>query len=149
MPPPARFGAYRLDPADERLWRGSAAVPLGPKAFQVLRHLVERPGRLVTKEELLRAVWPGTAISDAALTRCIRELRQTLGDAARSPTFIATVHRRGFRFTAAVDGPEPVIRHASRPSRSRQEVCKRGQAASLRLTFFPFIATPSTNCFPA
>jgi len=62
--------------------------------------LAERPGQVVTKEELFRIVWPDTAVSDAALTSCIMELRQALQDDARRPRFIETVHRRGFRFLA-------------------------------------------------
>src|SRR5262249_32223380 len=69
---------FRLDPADERVWRGPQPLAVRPKTFAVLRHLVERAGRLVTKNELLDAVWPGTAVSDSVLKSCIRELRHVL-----------------------------------------------------------------------
>lgn len=88
--------------ADERLWRGEEAVRLTNKAFGVLRHLAERPARLVTKDELLDAVWPGTSVSEAAMTVCIRELRRALGDDAQAPRFIETVRGRGYRFIAPV-----------------------------------------------
>ena len=97
-----RFGAYRLDPAEERLWRGEEVVRLTAKTFSVLRYLVERSGRLVTKEELFKALWPETAVSDAALTRCICELREGLCDDPRAPHYVETVHRRGFRFISKV-----------------------------------------------
>ena len=100
-----RFGPYRLDPAEERIWRGQEIVKLTPKTFSVLRYLAERPQRVVTKEELFNALWPETAVSDAALTRCIHELREALTDDARSPHYVETVHRRGFRFV----GPPPDV----------------------------------------
>jgi pimeloyl-ACP methyl ester carboxylesterase len=100
-----RFGPYRLDPAEERIWRGQEVVKLTPKTFSVLRYLAERPKRVVTKEELFNALWPETAVSDAALTRCIHELREALTDDARSPHYVETVHRRGFRFI----GPAPDV----------------------------------------
>jgi DNA-binding winged helix-turn-helix (wHTH) protein/tetratricopeptide (TPR) repeat protein len=94
------FPPFRLDADDERLCRDAQAVPLRPKTFAVLRHLAERPGRLVTKEEIFGAVWPGTTVTEDTLTKSIRELRIALGDDAREPRFIATVHGRGFRFIA-------------------------------------------------
>ena len=94
------FGPFRLDVADERLWRGEDAVRLTNKAFRVLRHLAENPARLVTKNELLDAVWPDTNVSEAAMTVCIRELRRVLEDDARDPRFIETVRGRGYRFQA-------------------------------------------------
>ena len=75
---------------------------LTPKAFQVLRYVVERPGQLVTKEELFRGVWADTVVSDAALTMCIQEIRKALQDDAKSPQYLETVHRRGFRFIGEV-----------------------------------------------
>src|SRR5262245_12644435 len=97
-----QFGEYRLDPTDERLWRGDRALRLPPRAFAVLRYLVEHADRLVTKDELLSALWPGAAVGDAVLAVSISELRQTLRDAARTPRFIETVHRRGYRFHGPV-----------------------------------------------
>jgi pimeloyl-ACP methyl ester carboxylesterase len=105
-----RFGPYRLDASEERIWRGQELVKLTPKSFSVLRYLAERPKRLITKEELFTALWPGTAVSDAALTRCIREIREALTDDARSTHYIETAHRRGFRFVgppAEVSQPTP------------------------------------------
>ena len=96
------FGAYRLDPDDERLWRGKQVVRLTSKALQVLWQLAARSQQLVTKDELFASVWPETAVSDAALTSSIRELRRALQDNPKRPTYIETVHRRGFRFLKAV-----------------------------------------------
>ena len=95
----SRFGRYCLHPT-QGLTRGNVEVRVTPKSLALLRTLVERPGQVVTKEELFRVVWPDTAVSDAALSSCIMELRQALQDDARRPRFIETVHRRGFRFLA-------------------------------------------------
>lgn len=97
-----RFPPFLLDAESGQLWRGTDPIPLRPKAYAVLRHLAERPGRLVTKDELLDAVWPGTHVSDGVLKVCVRELRQALGDTAKTPSFIETLHRRGYRFVGEV-----------------------------------------------
>jgi len=99
------FGPYRLDLAGARLWRGKQEVKLTGKAFAVLRHLVTHAGALVTKDELFQAVWSETVVSEAALTSCIKELRQVLRDQAQERRYIETVHRRGFRFLPAVTTP--------------------------------------------
>jgi DNA-binding winged helix-turn-helix (wHTH) protein/predicted ATPase len=114
------FGPFRLDVTNERLWKGLQSIPLRPKAFAVLRHLVERPGQLVTKQQLLEAVWPATFVSDAVLKDSIRQVREALGDDPASPRYIETAHRRGYRFVAQIsDTPvaerEPVGRPKGRP----------------------------------
>jgi len=96
------FGDFRIDLEDERLWRGPEALPLSPKAFALLRHLLAHAGQLVTKRALFDAVWPDTAVGDSVLTVAIGELRRALGDDPRAPRFIETVHRRGYRFLAAI-----------------------------------------------
>lgn len=92
------FGPFRFDLADECLWRGTQAISLRPKAFAVLKLLVEHPGRLVTTQQVLDTVWPGTFVGDAVLKDNIRQLRDALDDDARSPHYIETAHRRGYRF---------------------------------------------------
>src|SRR5215813_13020389 len=99
------FADFRLDPANACLWRGTQPVALTPKAFDVLQYLVTHADRLVTKDTLLDAVWPELAISDVVVRVAIGELRRALGDTAQAPRFIATVHRRGYRFVA------PVVEH--------------------------------------
>ena len=95
------FGPFALDPANACLWRGTEAVALSPKVFDVLHYLVQHPDRLVTKDELLDAVWPETAVTDAVVRVTIGALRKALDDTA-PPRFIATVPRRGYRFLASV-----------------------------------------------
>src|SRR5262249_59614278 len=115
--PQWRLGDFRLDPDNACLWRGTQPIALPPKAFDVLHYLVTHPDRLVTKDTLLDAVWPETAISDVVVRIAIGELRRALGDTAQAPRFIATVHRRGYRFVAPVteDTPHPPAPRAPVP----------------------------------
>jgi DNA-binding winged helix-turn-helix (wHTH) protein len=94
------FAPYRFDPLAGCLWRGDEPVALRPKAWELLRFLVERPGLLVTKDEIHAAVWGEAIVSDDTLTHTLAELRHALSDDARTPRFIETVHRRGVRFIA-------------------------------------------------
>src|SRR5262245_29713677 len=91
------FAPFRLDLRNQCLWRDDRVITLTPKAYAVLLCLLKHHGQLVTKEELLNAVWPETYVTDAALKVCIGELRKALGDDARQPRFIETSHRRGYR----------------------------------------------------
>jgi DNA-binding winged helix-turn-helix (wHTH) protein len=101
------FASFRLDPGNACVWHGTEMLPLTPKAFTVLQCLVAHAGQLVTKEVLLAAVWPGMAVSEGVLKVCLSEIRKALGDTVRTPRFIATVHRRGYRFIAPVTEAEP------------------------------------------
>src|SRR5215813_4029678 len=106
------FGPFCLDLSNECLWRGSQAIKLRPKAFAVLEYLVGHSGRLVTKEELLNAVWPGTFVGEAVLKVAIREIREALDDDPASPSFIETAHRRGYRFIGQI-GESPKMHAVS------------------------------------
>src|SRR5713101_4060411 len=96
------FGPYRLDLASARLWRGKQEVRLTGKAFAVLGHLATHAGELVTKDELFQAVWPETVVSEAALTSCIKELREVLRDQAQERRYIETGSWRGFGFIGQI-----------------------------------------------
>ena len=96
------FGPFVLDPVSGMLVRDGVPVPLTPRALQVLEYLARRPGRLVSKTELLDAVWEGTFVGDGALKVCVREIRKALGDDAKRPAYVETAHRRGYRFIARV-----------------------------------------------
>ena len=87
--------------------RGDTVVPLTPKLLDLLLHLLDHAGELVTKEALLDAIWPDANVTDNALTQAISELRQALGDDPSSPRYIKTVARRGYRFIAAVTPNAP------------------------------------------
>jgi DNA-binding winged helix-turn-helix (wHTH) protein/tetratricopeptide (TPR) repeat protein len=132
------FDTFRLNRRDERLWRGQEVVPLHPKTFAVLCCLVQQAGQLVTKDTLLEAVWPETSVSDSVLQVAIRQLRQVLGDQARTPRFIETVYGRGYRFIAPVRAPgapgEPVVlgvRRAAPAPRFRRPRHFVGRTAAL------------------
>lgn len=99
------FGPFRLDESNECLWRGTHPLDLRPKAFAILRFLLDHPGHLVTKQQLLDAVWSGTFVTDAVLKDSIRQLREVLEDDAKSPQFIETLHRRGYRFIGQIAPP--------------------------------------------
>jgi len=96
------FSTFRLDAINDRLSRDGKAIRLTPKAFSVLRYLAEHSDQLVTKEVLLKTLWPNISVTDAVLTVCIGEIRKALGDKPSQPKFIETVHRRGYRFLAPV-----------------------------------------------
>ncbi len=119
------FPPFRLDLLNEQLWCEHQLVPLRPKTFAVLRFLVEHAGRLLTKEELLKGVWPDTRVSEGILKGYIRDLREVLGDNAQHPRFIETVPRRGHRFIGQVVnrqhalGSETIAESRSQESESR------------------------------
>jgi eukaryotic-like serine/threonine-protein kinase len=96
----ALFGPFRFDLTDRTLTRNGIEVRLPPRALLILAHLLERPGRIVSKQELVDAVWKDAFVGETSLTEAIGVLRQALGDAASDSTYIQTVHRRGYRFVA-------------------------------------------------
>ena len=101
---PIHGSAPRVDEANECIWWGDRRIDLAPKAFLVLRRLMQQPHQIVAKSILLDAAWPATHVSDGVLTVAINQLRDALGDDARQPRFIETVHRRGYRWIGTVAG---------------------------------------------
>src|SRR6266850_3866380 len=102
-----KFRSFRLDPANQCLWRGEKRVPITPKAFDVLRYLVEHPGRLVTQDEILEALWPETYVNPELIKKYILGIRKVLGDRHDKPEFIETIPKRGYRFMAPVSDEIP------------------------------------------
>ncbi len=96
------FGPFRLTRTPLRLWRGRREVRLQPRQLAVLRYLVEHADAVVSREELLQAVWKGTVVTSAALQVCVRAIRAALGDEVETPRYIATVGREGYRFIGQV-----------------------------------------------
>jgi Tol biopolymer transport system component/DNA-binding winged helix-turn-helix (wHTH) protein len=101
------FQSFRLDTANHLLLHGDERVSLTPKAFDVLRYLVERAGRLVTQDELLESLWPETYVNQEVLRKYILEIRKALGDRPDNPEFIETITKRGYRFVAMVTEDDP------------------------------------------
>ncbi len=99
----------RLDLRNQRLEQQGRVVELRPKSWELLKYMAARPAQLLGKEELVQAVWGDTVVTDASLNQAVRELRKALGDDARSPRYIETVHRRGFRFLVEPAGAEGAI----------------------------------------
>src|SRR5258706_1247688 len=95
-----QFKGYTLDIARTALRAADHEVELRPKSFEVLRYLLENADRTVTKEELLKAVWPNVIVTDHVLAHCVSEVRQAIGDLDQA--IIKTIPRRGYRFTAPV-----------------------------------------------
>lgn len=113
------FGPFTADLDTGELWKDGVRVPLQQQPFQVLVALLERPGALVTAGELQRRLWSeGTHVAfERGLASALRKLREALGDNARSPVYIETLARRGYRFIAPVSVPAPVAA-TTRPNRT-------------------------------
>src|SRR5262249_27416318 len=98
-----RFQSFRLDPINHCLWRRDERVAMTPKAFDLLRYLVEHAERLVTQQELLEALWPSTHVTPDVVKKYVLELRKVLGDRSDEPIFIRTFPRRGYQFVARIE----------------------------------------------
>lgn len=113
------FGPFRLDLADGLLSRDGEEIRLPPRALALLQHLVERAGRIVSKQSLMDVAWKDAHVSETSLTEAIGLVRQALGDDPQKPEYIQTVHRRGYRFIAAIatEAPAstPPLQGRSRP----------------------------------
>ena len=96
------FGEYALDAATHELTRGGKAVPVEPQVFDLIVFLIENRERVVSREDIIDAVWAGRIVSDSAISSRIKTARQALGDNGRTQTVIKTVHGKGFRFIAKV-----------------------------------------------
>jgi predicted ATPase len=104
-----QFESFRLDTSNECLWQNRVQINLPPKPFAVLRYLVENPGRLISHNELLDALWPETYVQPQVLRTYMLDLRKVLGDDPARPRFIQTLPKRGYCFVAQVmdaSGPE-------------------------------------------
>jgi DNA-binding winged helix-turn-helix (wHTH) protein len=100
-----RFGPFRLEAA-KQLWQGDQLMNLRRQSLATLRYLAERPHQLVTKEELLKQLWPGIYVSSTVVKVCVREIRQALGDEAAKPQFVETVGVKGYRFIKHVNSSQ-------------------------------------------
>src|SRR5262249_1194561 len=101
------FHAFRLDTVNHCVWQGHERLALAPKAFDVLRYLVEHADRLVTQDEILEALWPETYVNPEVVKQYVLGIRKVLGDDSNKPIFVATFPRRGYQFVASVreEGP--------------------------------------------
>lgn len=120
-----QFGECKIDPHRRELSRDGSPCHLTPKAFDLLVALIEQRPRVLSKQELIDRIWPDAFVADVNLTVLIAEIRAALGDHARQPRFLRTMHRRGYAFTgdvtetkggvtSAVGGKAAVIRIGTR-----------------------------------
>ena len=116
-----QFADYELDTAARRLARGTHEIHLSPKAFELLKTLVEERPRALSKQELLDKVWPGVFVSDASLARAVSEIRDAIAGHSRSDGFLQTVHGFGYRFATA--GVTERVEPSTRGEPSREPVC--------------------------
>ena len=131
-----RFGAFELDPGLYTLRRDGSDLDIQPKVLDLLLYLVVRRGRVVPKEEILKALWPGVAATDDVLSRAIHAARQAVGDDGGQQSIIQTMRRRGFRFIATVDpsdSRQPALTRATTEARpTRQGPAFVGREHELR-----------------
>jgi DNA-binding winged helix-turn-helix (wHTH) protein len=133
--PVYRFGRFRVDTREQQLTREGAAISITPKVFDTLVTFLRNPGRLLTKVDLLQAVWPDTAVEEANLTVNVSTLRRLLA-AKGQPPCIETVPRRGYRFVLPVDiesvsEPRPTVARRDKPATVRaQELYARAKRAA-------------------
>jgi DNA-binding winged helix-turn-helix (wHTH) protein/pimeloyl-ACP methyl ester carboxylesterase len=150
------FGPFRLELSEHRLMRKGHSIPLTGKAFDTLRVLLERHGRLVSKQDLMNAVWPETRVEDNNLDRNISALRKTLGEQDTGQPFIETVPRVGYRFVAPVNTIAPKLMNRRAEDRqpefpSRQEIRFCVTPDKVRLAYatvgcgYPIVRV--ANCF--
>ena len=112
-----RFSDFTLDADEHRLLRGSEEIYLPPRTFETLLYLVERHGHLIKKNELLDTLWADAFVTENALTRCVKEVREALQDDAHQPRYIRTFPRVGYKFIAEVEEVSPPL-----PSHAREEI---------------------------
>src|SRR5580658_826253 len=109
------FGQFVLDPRRRTLSRADSIISLTPKAFDLLLFFVQKPNRLVTKDELLQAVWGDTFVEEGNLTQYISHVRKALGANSEDARLIVTLARKGYQFTAPVIVAEAtdIAKHAT------------------------------------
>lgn len=122
------FGEWTLDPTSGELSRGTETARLQDQALQVLLALLERPGQVVTREELIARLWPQVVVDyDTSLKSIVRKLRLALGDAAEQPRYIETLPRKGYRLVAAVVAADAVAPNSAAPVSARAPVVRRAR----------------------
>ena len=103
-----RFGLYEIDLVSQELRKSGVKIKIQEQPFQILALLLERPGEIVTREEIQKRLWTGDTFVDfdLGLNSAVKKLRQVLGDESDNPRFVETLYRRGYRFLAPVHGSE-------------------------------------------
>lgn len=124
------FSDYALDLQRCAVMRGGQEIPLRPKAFDVLRYLAEHAGRIISKEELIRATWPNVFVTDDSLVHCIKDIRAALCD--ESHAIIKTMPRRGYLFAAELSDRRRNEQQSSIGTRGQQNTfCRTSDGINL------------------
>ena len=130
-----RFAGFSLDISNQCLWQNGSQIALAPKPFAVLRYLTENPGRLITHDELLDALWPDTFVQPQVLRTYVLELRKLLGDDARQPRFIQSLPKRGYCFVAPVNEGAHAVNGSNGGAKSIALVGRTKELESLNRLF--------------
>ena len=131
------FDEFVLDPTAFTLTRSGCAVPLEPKAFDLLRYIVERPNRIVTKRELLDAIWKDVAVTDNVLARAVLLVRKAIGDDARAAKYVQTVPTRGYKFVARRARPSDA--EGEFDSTLEHDRAEQAAASPIAIAVLPFV----------
>jgi TolB-like protein/DNA-binding winged helix-turn-helix (wHTH) protein/Tfp pilus assembly protein PilF len=135
---PTRFGTFEVEPRAGELRKHGLKIRLQEQPFQLLLTLLERPGEVITRDELQKRIWPGTFVDfENSLNKAINKLREALGDSADTPRFIETLPRRGYRFIAPIQVTRAPSKRARRGVQWRWPLAVAGGAtvALLALLF--------------
>ena len=132
-----RFGTFEVDVRARELRKGGIRIRLQDQPFEILMVMLERPGEVVTREELRLRLWPaGTFVDfEHSLNAAIKRLRAALGDDADNPRFVETLHRRGYRFIASVESDGQLVRNLQMV---RPPGFKAADSVNVRLVVLPF-----------
>ena len=147
------FQVFRLDTANQCLWRGQERLAIPPKPYDMLRYMVENSGRLVTQDEFLEKLWPETYVNPELIRKYILDIRKILGDRPDKPEFIETVTKRGYRFIAQVvddSAAEPAdlnrsdatAAHAIEESQGHEAFRFEHQRSPLKRSLWKFVFLP-------
>src|SRR5579871_5266186 len=127
------FGPFRIDAEQRLLLRDEKPVPLSPKAFDLLIVLAQRSGQIVTKDDLMKLLWPDTFVEESNLGQHVFQLRKALGDRSQDSAYIVTVPGRGYRFAQRVETlPEEESIVVESHSRSRVVIEERMAPVEIR-----------------
>ena len=138
-----RVGVWSVDPTTNQLDHAGTTVRMEPKVMELLVALARRPGQVVSREDLLASVWPGVVVGDDALTQSVIKLRKALGDKSRSPAYIETISKRGYRLIAAVvehDRAEEPFTGAASASPDTAPLQRRVSQSPIRMVLIAVVA---------
>ena len=140
------FGPFEADFQTQEIRKHGVRLRLPGQSFQILKMLLERPGELVTRDKLREALWPSDTFVDFehGLNAAVNRLREALGDSADNPSFIETLHRRGYKFVAAVEGP--VNEEISIPAPDNLQESGRWKNLAKRVGLITAFAAPILIC---